>query len=110
MLPLKLLQSLVHQMRRLFNHAKLSRDQVLSHIFRGHTDEGDFEIMDGPSPVQDEALQPSTTHHLDEERAQPTLNNVGPESKNDGTATPMCGYKTIHNGEDVFPLENMGEQ
>ena len=56
MLTLTLLQSLVHQLRRLCNHTKLSRDQVLSHIFRGHPDEGDFEVMDGPSAVQDEAL------------------------------------------------------
>src|SRR4030095_2854947 len=104
MLNLKLLQSLVHQLRRLCNHAKLSRDQVLSHIFRGHTDEGDFEIMDGPSPVKDEALEPSTAHHLNEERTQPTLNHMGTERKNDGTTTPMCGDKTIHNGEDIFPL------
>jgi hypothetical protein len=35
---------------------------------------------------------------------------MGTERKNDGTTTPMCGDKTIHNGEDIFPLENMGEQ
>jgi hypothetical protein len=53
MLALKLLQSLIDQARRFFNHPKPSRDQVLRHVFRGHTDERDFEIMDGPSPIED---------------------------------------------------------
>jgi hypothetical protein len=56
MLALKLLQSLVDQVRCLFNHPKPSRAQVLCHVFRGHTDERDFEIMDGPSPIEDQAL------------------------------------------------------
>ena len=60
--------------------------------------------------VQDEAAQPATLHHVDEDRVEPALDDVGAHGQDDGPSALVRGHETIDNLDDIQALQQTRKQ
>ena len=94
-------QGFVDQSRRLLHHAEGPGAESLGHVFGGRPDERNFEIVDHSGAVEDEAAQPATLHHIDEDGAEAALDDVGAHGQDVGPPTLACGCEAIDDVDDV---------
>ena len=103
-------QGLVDQAGGLLHHAESAGTKPLRDVFGRRADQRHLEVVNDPGAVQNETAQPAALHHVDEDRVEAALDDVGAHGQDDGPPALVRGHETIDDVGDVQALQQARKQ